>query len=108
MAKALLFLFFLAVQFYCNSKPRKMENRASIKGILQDQSGKPVEDAIVMIVNGSHDFTDIASVSNEKGEFYLSNIAIPGKYILQVQSPKGTIKKEIDIKTKETVIKITI
>ena len=103
----LLSFFLLISLYYCTSKPRHMETRASIKGILQDQSGKAIEDAVVMIVNGSHDFTDIASVSNEKGEFYISNIVVPGKYILQIQSTQGMRKKEVDIKNKDTVLNLT-
>lgn len=84
-----------------------METRGSVKGILQDESGKPIRDAIVMIVDGSSDFNDIASVSNDEGEFYISNVVIPGRYVLQIQSNDQQKRKEVSLSSKDTVIKIT-
>ncbi|HVE62119.1 MAG: carboxypeptidase-like regulatory domain-containing protein [Chitinophagaceae bacterium] len=84
-----------------------METRGSVKGILQDESGKPVQDAIVMIVDGPSDFNDIASVSNEKGEFYISNVVIPGRYVLQIQGNDQQKRKEVNLSSTDSVIKIT-
>jgi len=74
-----------------------MEKRASVKGRVQTTSGQPVADAIIMITQGSHEFNDMAAISNEQGEFYVSNIVIPGWYILQVQHDSGTITKKIEV-----------
>ncbi len=84
-----------------------METRGSVKGILKDESGKPVRDAIVMIVDGSSDFNDMASVSNDEGEFYISNVVIPGRYVLQIQGNDQQKRKEVNLSSTDTVIKIT-
>ena len=84
-----------------------METRGSVKGIIQDASGKPVKDAIVMVVAGPSDFNDMASVSNDQGEFYISNVVLPGRYVLQIQGNGGQKRKEVDLSSAEAVIKIT-
>ncbi len=84
-----------------------METRETVKGILLDQSGKPVNDAVVMITSGTGEFNDIASVSGDSGEFRLSNVVIPGKYVLQIQNNGQQKRKEVDIKNKDSVISIT-
>src|SRR5829696_1184229 len=89
----LFFLLFIAVS--CNSKPTVMENRLSVKGILQDSSGQPIRDAAVMITDGPHEFNDMASMTNDSGEFYLSNIMVPGKYTLQIEANNQSKKKEV-------------
>jgi hypothetical protein len=102
---ALSFLFY----FYtaCNSNTNTMETRGTVKGILTDSSGKPVNDAVVMIVDGSSEFNDIASVSNDKGEFYLSNIALPGRYVLQIQDNSHKVNKEVNLQSKDSVIRVS-
>lgn len=89
------------------NKKIKMENRSSIKGVLQNKDGRPLADAIIMIKDGSHEFNDIASVSNEQGEFFVSNIVVPGKYVLQIQHDSNSITKEINIQSPDTTIHIT-
>ena len=84
-----------------------METRGSVKGILQDESGKPVKDAIVMIVDGSSDFNDMASVSNDQGEFNISNVVIPGRYVLQIQGNNQQKRKEVNLSSTDSVIRIT-
>ncbi len=83
-----------------------METHGSVKGILKDTSGHPVANAIVMIKEGNHEFNDIASVSNGQGEFFVSNIVIPGRYTLQVQHDSGSFTKEINVQSADTVITI--
>lgn len=85
-----------------------MANRSSIKGILTHKNGGPVADAVVMIKAGSYEFNDIASVSNDQGEFYVSDIVIPGRYTLQIQGESVTVTKEIDIQTPDTIIYIKL
>lgn len=84
-----------------------METHGSVKGILKNKSGRPLADAVVMIKEGSHESNDIASVSNEQGEFFVSGIVIPGRYILQIQHDNGTITKEINVQSADTVIQIS-
>ena len=106
LAIIILPCFILYAQNGCNSKPNSMEARGTVKGILQDQSGKPIGEAIVMIVDGSSEFNDMASVSNDAGEFYISNVAIPGRYVLQIQSNDQQKRKEVNLSSKDTAIKI--
>jgi len=49
----------------------------------------------------------MASVSNSMGEFWVSNIVIPGSYTLQVQHVTGTITKEINVESADSVIEIS-
>ena len=93
----------ILIQF---NAPTKMETRGSVKGILKNNAGRPIADAIVMIREGSHEFNDIASVSNEQGEFFVSNIVIPGSYTLQIQHDAGTFTKEINVQSADSVIEI--
>jgi len=103
----ILLCSFFYTHYNCNSKTKSMETRGSVKGILQDESGKPVRDAIVMIVDGPGDFNDIASVSNDKGEFYISNVVIPGRYVLQIQGNDQQKRKEVNLSSTDTIIRIT-
>ncbi len=96
-------VIFIIFNFY---KQKQMETRSSVKGILHNTAGLPVADAVVMIIDGSHEFNDIASVSNEKGEFFVSNIVIPGRYVLQIQHDSNSITKEININTPDTILQI--
>ena len=84
-----------------------METRGSVKGILQDSSGKPVKDAIIMVVDGPSDFNDVASVSNDEGEFNISNVVIPGRYVLQIQGNNQQKRKEVNLSSADSVIRIT-
>jgi hypothetical protein len=83
-----------------------MPVRSSVKGIIHSQTGQPVEGAIVMITKGSHEFNDMASVSNEKGEFFVSNIVIPGRYVLQIGYNGNSITKEINVQSADTIISV--
>lgn len=74
-----------------------MEQRISVKGSLQDSMGRPLGNAVVMITEGSHEFNDMASVTNDSGEFYLSNIVVPGRYVLQIEGASQTKKKEVNL-----------
>lgn len=85
-----------------------MSTQKSVKGIMYDQGGKPVEDAIVMLTDGSGSRPDIASSSNEKGEFYLDNIALPGTYSIQINWQGKSSTKTIDLSEKDTVFSIRL
>ena len=85
-----------------------METRGSVKGILKDKHGMPVADAAVMITGGTHEFTDIASISNGQGEFFVSGIVIPGTYTLQIQLTDSSITKSIQVQSADTVLQINL
>ncbi len=102
----LLFVIFIATRQLI--KEKKMQSHSSIKGIVQNNAGTPVADAVVMIKEGSHEFNDIASVTNDSGEFFLSNIFIPGRYVIQVQHDSGTITKEVNLQTTDSIIRISL
>jgi hypothetical protein len=87
-------------------KENKMPARNSVKGIIHNRAGQPVEGAVVMIIEGTYEFNDMASVSNDKGEFFVSNIVIPGRYVLQIQNNSNTITKEINVQSADTVFHI--
>lgn len=80
-----------------------METRSSVKGVLQDASGKPVKEATVMITGGSYEFNDMASVTNDSGEFYLSNVVVPGTYTIQIEGANKSITKEVILKDSSTI-----
>jgi Carboxypeptidase regulatory-like domain len=84
-----------------------MQTAKSIKGILQDSSGKPVANAVIMIIDAPHEFNDIASVSNSRGEFSLLD-SKPGKYTIQINHDKVLINKEVVIKPNDTTIIIKL
>lgn len=100
-----LFCLFIVIVTQCKTKTVQMETRSSVKGILRDSTGSPVKDAVVMIADGSHEFTDMASVTNDSGEFYLSNIVVPGRYVLQINSNNGSKSKEVNL-TNNDIIQI--
>ena len=92
-----LLLFFFLLLASCQVKQNKMESRTSVKGILQDSAGKPLPNAVVMITGGSHSFNDMASITNDSGEFYLSNIVVPGNYTLQIEANNESKRKEVTV-----------
>ena len=99
----LLALFFILLFAHCKQKSSNMETRTSVKGILLNASGKPMKDAIVMIAQGSHSFNDIAAVTNDSGEFYLSNIVVPGNYTLQINTDSGSVQKQVSLQSDEAI-----
>ena len=98
---ALLFLLLLVA--HCKPKDKSMETRTSVKGVLRTASGQPLKDAIVMIAQGSHSFNDIAAVTNDSGEFYLSNIVVPGDYTLQINTNSGSVKKRVNLQSDQAI-----
>jgi hypothetical protein len=94
--KVLPFLFLLVISS-CQSKQKNMATQTSVKGILQDSAGRPVPNAVVMIVDGSHEFNDMAAVTNDSGEFALPNVMVPGRYVLQIQGESVTQTMEVNL-----------
>lgn len=74
-----------------------METRTSVKGVLYDTAGRPIKDAIVMIAQGPGSHHDIASVTNDSGEFFLSGVEVPGHYILQINNGGESVRKDVSI-----------
>ncbi len=95
--KVLPFLFLLTAFFACQPNQNNMANQTSVKGVLEDSTGRPVPNAVVMIVDGSHEFTDMAAVTNDSGEFALPNVVVPGRYVLQIQGENGTHSREVNL-----------
>jgi hypothetical protein len=80
----------------------------SIKGILyKSATGTPVEGAIVMIAEGSHEHPDIAAQSDEQGTFYLPDIHVPGTYTLLINYSNESKRLTVNI-TNDTVLKIPL
>ena len=100
------FLLFVIITLLHYTKNSTMDTNSSVKGIILNSAGMPVTDAIVMIKEGSHEFNDMASVSNENGEFFVSNIFIPGRYVLEIKHNDSSITKEIDIQSADRMIRI--
>lgn len=90
-------LLFLFLPFACKPKQPKMETRLSIKGFLKDAAGRPVRDATVMIADGNHEFNDMASITNDSGEFRLSNVVVPGTYTLQIEANNESKRKQVNL-----------
>ena len=103
-----LFTAIFIIIIFQDNKKNKMVTTGSVKGILKNKQGMPIADAAVMIKEGSHEFNDMASISNAQGEFFVSGIAIPGTYVLQINHSSGTTTKEINIQSPDTVIIINL
>lgn len=86
-----------------------MNTNASINGKVFDAaSGEPVSNAIIMITGGTHDHPDIASQSDDEGNFALPSLEIPGTYNLLINN--NDVRKEltIQIDNKDTVLQIPL
>lgn len=101
-------LFLLIAGCYQWSTEKKAHTMGSVKGIIQYKDGRPVEDAVIIVKEGTGTFHDIASVSDGLGGFYVSGIVIPGRYVLQVQHNNGSFIKEVDIQSDSMVIRISL
>ena len=85
-----------------------MPHQASIKGIVTNSNGQPISEVIVMVTDGPYEFPDIASVSNEKGEFFLSNLYVPGKYTLQFRNGDSSVTQSVQISSENEVVRIVL
>jgi hypothetical protein len=110
LATVILSSFFLAAVIITGllhfKKEKTMPARSSVKGIIQNKAGQPVEGAVVMIKEGTYEFNDIASVSNQNGEFFVSNIVIPGRYVLQIENNNNSVTKEINVQSADSIIRV--
>ncbi len=75
--------------------------------VYKSATGKPVEGAIVMIAEGSYQHSDMASQTDEQGNFSLPNIQVPGTYTLLINYNNESKRVTLNI-TKDSVLKIPL
>ena len=97
----LFFILFIAVA--CKQKSKQMEKSISVKGFLQDSVGRPIANATVMITDGPYEFNDMASITNDSGEFHLSNLVVPGNYTLQIEANNQSKTKQVNLTGADTI-----
>lgn len=78
----------------------------TVKGIVVDSAGQPVQGAVVIVAGGTGQFNDMAAVTNDSGEFQLPNLTLPGRYSLQIQSEGAIAQKEIQVGPQAETIRI--
>jgi hypothetical protein len=105
MVMAVLLLIFCSCNQH-NKKSNPMPITKSVKGTVYNLQGKPLTDAVVMITAGSHSFQDIACLSNEKGEFYLDNLILPGNYTIQINWQGASVNKTINLKETDSIFTV--
>lgn len=80
----------------------------SVRGVVyKSATGTPVEGAIVMIAEGSYQHSDMASQTDEQGNFSLPNIQVPGTYTLLINYNNESKRVTLNI-TKDSVLKIPL
>ena len=77
-------------------------------GYVKDSAGKPLADAIVMVIDSPEQINDIAAVTDSSGKFSLGQIKSPGKYILQVNYGDKSIRYPIELPLSENPLIIQI
>lgn len=90
----------------CVEKKDKMATTGTVKGVLLNQAGQPVRDAVVMVAGGTGSFTDMAAITNDNGEFYLPNLTLPGSYSLQIQSGGQLVQKSVQVSAPADTIRL--
>ncbi len=102
-------LSILLLSYGCHPSPPKntdMPASRSVKGIVYDQQGRPAADAVIMVTGSAHAIADIAGNANEKGEFYLDNLLLPGSYTLQINYQGNNTSKTISLGAADSVFTI--
>jgi len=109
MALTIILSCFLIVYWLIKNNTYHMTTTTkSVKGMLyKAATGKPVEGAIVMIAEGSYEHQDIASQSDEHGEFYLPEIQVPGTYTLLINYSDQSRKITVNI-SKDSILRIPL
>ena len=80
----------------------------SVRGVVyKSATGTPIEGAIVMIAEGSYQHSDMASQTDEQGNFSLPNIQVPGTYTLLINYNNESKRVTLHI-TKDSVLKIPL
>jgi hypothetical protein len=104
----LLSCFLIAYWFIKNNNFNMASGSTSVQGVLyKSATGTPVEGAIVMIAEGSHEHPDIAAQSDEYGMFSLPDIHIPGTYTLLINYSNESKRVTVNI-TEDSVLRIPL
>lgn len=104
----ILSCFLIAYWLIKNNRYIMTSGSTSVKGVLyKSATGAPIEGAIVMIAEGSHEHPDIAAQSDEQGIFYLPDIHIPGTYTLLINYSNESKRLTVNI-TKDSVLRIPL
>lgn len=108
MISVILSCFLIAYWLIKSNNFYMTANTTSVRGVVyKSATGAPVEGAIVMIAEGSYQHSDMASQTDEQGNFSLPNIQVPGTYTLLINYGTGSKRVTLNI-TKDTVLKIPL
>jgi hypothetical protein len=103
------FLLCLSIGFFIVTKNKQPMNATkSVQGkVFNAATGTPVEGAMIMIAEGTHEHPDIASQSDEQGTFYLPALTVPGTYTLLIHHNDQSKTVRINI-TSDSLLKIPL
>jgi hypothetical protein len=108
MVSVILSCFLIAYWLIKSNNYMTAGSTTSIRGIVYESAtGNPVGGAIVMIAEGSYQHSDMASQTDEQGNFSLPNIQVPGTYTLLINYNNNSKRVTLNI-TKDSVLKIPL
>jgi uncharacterized membrane protein len=104
----ILFCFLIAYWLIKSNNYMTTASTTSVRGVVyKSATGNPVEGAIVMIAEGSYQHADMASQTDDQGNFSLPNIQVPGTYTLLINYNNESKRVTLNI-TKDSVLKIPL
>lgn len=104
----ILFCFLIAYWLIKSNNYMTTAGTTSVRGVVyKSATGNPVEGAIVMIAEGSYQHADMASQTDDQGNFSLPNIQVPGTYTLLINYNNESKRVTFNI-TKDSVLKIPL
>ena len=104
----ILFCFLIAYWLIKSNNYMTAGSTTSVRGVVyKSATGTPVEGAIIMIAEGSYQHSDMASQTDEQGNFSLPNIQVPGTYTLLINYNNESKRVTLNI-TKDSVLKIPL
>ena len=104
----ILFGFLIAYWLIKSNNYMTAGSTTSVRGVVyKSATGTPVEGAIVMIAEGSYQHSDMASQTDEQGNFSLPNIQVPGTYTLLINYNNESKRVTLNI-AKDSVLKIPL
>ncbi|MFT3935334.1 MAG: carboxypeptidase-like regulatory domain-containing protein [Chitinophagaceae bacterium] len=107
MVLAILLLYFSECDETVKNK-NIMPVKKSIKGILIDQQGKPVFDAVITVAGSAQSLPDIASSTDEKGQFFIDNLQLPGSYTILINYMGESTSKVISLREADSVFTVQL
>jgi hypothetical protein len=108
MISVILSCFLIAYWLIKSNNFYMAGSTTSVRGVVyKSTTGAPVEGAIIMITEGSYQHSDMASQTDEQGNFSLPNIQVPGTYTLLINYGSGSKRVTMNI-TKDSVLKIPL